>query len=139
MTPTPTRRSLFLAGALLLVAGCATAPRPVPIAQAPGAGPQELEPLHAVTADRDGLTIRVTSGGCTKKEDFAFYVERKGSEPTIAFARKRLDICRSFAAAHADLTFSYAELGVSNTGILWVLNPITPFRGPVKPLLTPSG
>jgi hypothetical protein len=131
--PLPTtRRSLILAGALLLVAGCATAPRPVPIAHAPGAGPQELEPLHAVIAGRDGLTIRVISGGCTKKEDFTFYVDRKGTDPAIAFARKRLDICASVVAAHADLTFSYAELGVSNTGILWVLNPIAPFRGAVN-------
>jgi hypothetical protein len=115
-----TRRSLLLAVTALALAGCATA-RPVVVA--PGAGPAELEPVYAVIAGRDALTLRVASNGCTKKEDFAFFVERKGEATTVAFARKRLDRCRSFAAGHADLVFTLAELGVAANAPLFVLNP----------------
>ena len=46
------------------------------------------------------------------------------SAASVAFARKRLDICRSFAAAHADLDFSFEELGVAPNTLLFVLNPL---------------
>ena len=115
-----TRRGLLIAGALVL-AGCATGP----VVVAPGAGPQELEPIYSVLATRAGLTIRVNSGGCTKKADFTFFVERKGeTAASVAFARKRLDICRSFAAAHADLDFSFEELGLARGALIFVLNPL---------------
>ena len=114
------RRGLILSLFALTLAGCATAPAPV----SPGAGPPELEAIYGVVATRDGLTVRVSSNGCTRKEDFAFYVEAKAGATTIAFARKRLDPCRSFAAGHADLLFSFAELGVPMSAQLYVMNPL---------------
>ncbi|MCI3180179.1 hypothetical protein C5708_07930 [Caulobacter sp. CCUG 60055] len=128
------RRLLLIAG-LSLLAGCATqaagpaspaqapAPEPKP-GPGPGPGPQELEPLYAVSADPVGLTLRVASNGCTHKEDFAFYVERRLGQTTIAFGRRRVDICRSFAPAQAEMTFTYAELGVEPNRPLFVLNPV---------------
>jgi len=121
------RRFVLIAG-LSLLAGCATArpPTVVPAASALG----ELEPLYAADAGREAITIRVASNGCTKKEDFAFYLERRGDAVTVAFGRKRLDPCRSFAMGHADLTFSYAELGVAPHTPLFLLNPFAPWTGP---------
>jgi hypothetical protein len=122
-----TRRLLTLA-ALALAAGCAAAPRPI---VAPAAAPfAELEPLYSADAGREALTIRVASNGCTRKEDFAVYVERRGESATLAFGRRRLDVCKSFAMGSQALTFTWAELGVSPRTPLFLLNPLTPWTGP---------
>ncbi len=116
-------RRVFVLSAFA-AAGCATAP-PQP------SGPlAELEPLYAVQARPAGLTIQVASNGCTKKEDFAFYVERKPTGVTLAFARKRLDPCKSFAMGKTELVFSWTELGLSETQPTFVLNPVTAWTGP---------
>jgi hypothetical protein len=120
-------RRLFVLAALAL-AGCAPLP-PMKIV-APGSGLSELEPLYAARAGRDALIIRVASSGCTRKEDFAFYVERKGEAVTLAFGRKRLDSCKSFAMGHEDLTFSWTELGLGGRGPVFLLNPLVPWTGP---------
>ncbi len=104
------RRFLLLIGAAGALSGCATAPPSVPVSVALGAGPAELEALQSVTATREGLSVRVSSNGCTRKEDFAFFVERKAGATTVAFARKRLDRCRAFGVP-ADLAFSWAGWG----------------------------
>lgn len=116
------RRFLILAGAALL-AGCASVRSTI---SALG----ELEPIYAVSSGREGVTVRVSSNGCTTKEDFAFFVERKGGEVTLAFGRKRLDRCQSFAIGNTDLTFSYAELGVDPRAAVFVLNPLVAWVGP---------
>jgi len=83
----------------------------------------ELETLGAVEADATGLTLKVASTGCTTRDDFTFYVDRSGPQPTVAFARKRLDLCKR-APTTADVRFSYQELGVPGQGRLAVLNPV---------------
>ena len=85
----------------------------------------ELEPLYAATAGRETLTIKVSSNGCTTKVDFAFFVERKDGATTVAFARKRLDRCRTIQAGHADLEFTMAELGIAPDTPVFVLNPFS--------------
>jgi hypothetical protein len=120
-------RRFFLVAALAL-AGCASLPPPKIIA--PGSALGELEPLYVARAGRDALTIRVSSNGCTKKEDFAFYVERKGEAVTLSFGRTRLDTCKSFAQGHADLTFSWAELGLGARSPVFLLNPLVAWTGP---------
>lgn len=114
-------RRLMILASLGLLAGCATV--------APSAL-GELEPLYSAKAARDGITIQVSSNGCTQKEDFAFFVERKGGEVTLAFGRKRLDRCQSFAMGRTELSFSYAELGVAPRTPLFVLNPFVAWTGP---------
>ncbi len=122
-------RRFLIVASLSLLAGCATGPRPPVVA--PAASPLgELEPLYSAQAGREAITIRVASNGCTKKEDFAFFVDRKGEAVTLAFGRKRVDVCRSFAMGHADLTFTYAELGVTPRTPVFMLNPFYPWTGP---------
>ncbi|MGR4863023.1 hypothetical protein [Caulobacter sp. LARHSG274] len=116
------RRGLLAAGLALGLGGCAGRGGVRLVATA--TGPGELETLKAISADAAGLTIRVASHGCTRKADFAFYVDRTGLQPTIAFARKRLDVCPALETGEAVLAFSYAELGVSGQGRLVVLNPV---------------
>lgn len=122
------RRFVILAG-LAMLGGCATAPaRPIPAPA--GQVLAELEPLYAVRAGREGVAIQVASNGCTRKEDFAFFVERKGETTRLAFGRKRLDTCRSFAMGRVELSFTYAELGVDRLTPLFLLNPLAAWTGP---------
>jgi hypothetical protein len=115
------RRGLLATGLLLALGGCATMGGVRLITGAAGSG--ELESLDAATADAGGLTLRVASHGCTTKADFAFYVDRGGPEPAIAFARKRLDVCRA-APEVVELSFGYEELGLSGGGAVRLLNPV---------------
>lgn len=119
-------RRILLIASLALLAGCATAP---PVVSAASSHP-ELEPLYAAVAGREALTIQVGSNGCTKRDDFAFYVERKGAAVTVSFARKRLDPCRSFVMGKTELSFTWAELGVEPRGPVFLLNPVTAWTGP---------
>jgi hypothetical protein len=136
-------RRLFVLAALAL-AGCATAKpqpvrptptpapgqRPAPTPAPPGVLLGELEPLYAAQAGRDAITIRVASNGCTSRGDFAFYVERRGEAVTLAFGRKHVDTCRSFAMGHIDLVFTWAELGLAPHTPVFLLNPLTAWTGP---------
>ncbi len=117
------RRRLLAAGLLLALGGCAGRGGVTLVAGA-GQDSGELEPLGAVEADATGLTLRVASTGCTTREDFTFYVDRSGAQPSVAFARKRLDLCRRAPTTTA-LRFSYQELGVPGQGRLAVLNPVS--------------
>jgi hypothetical protein len=120
-------RRVFLLAALAL-GGCATAGPPARIAPAPGAL-AELEPLYSAQAGRDALTIRVAANGCTAKADFAFYVERRGDAVTLAFGRKRVDPCKSFVMGHADLAFTWEELGLAPRASVFLLNPLAAWTG----------
>lgn len=117
------RRHLFLGLGALALSGCVSRPAPVPIALSPGAGPGELESIYAASATRDALTLRVASNGCTTKADFAFFVEEADGATTVAFARRRLDTCRTIRAGHADLEFSLRELGIAPNTPVFLLNP----------------
>lgn len=90
----------------------------------------ELEPLYGVEAGRDALTIRVASNGCTAKSDFAFYLEHKGDSVALAFGRKKLDRCRSFAMGKTELAFTWVELGTAPTTPFQLLNPLMAWTGP---------
>jgi hypothetical protein len=114
------RRFLILAGAGLLLAGCATRA----VYSAPDAGMVELEPLAAASVAGDSLTIRVLSTGCTAREAFAFYVEREAGRYAVAFARKALDRCKA-APRPVDLTWTFEELGLPRGAAVAVVNPLS--------------
>ena len=115
------RRGLLAAGLLLALGGCAARGGARLVTTA--AGPGELETLKAATATPDGLVLSVASRGCTAKMDFTFYVDRAGGELAIAFARKRLDVCRA-APGVTELRFGYAELGLAGGETIRLLNPV---------------
>jgi hypothetical protein len=116
------RRRLLAAGLFLALGGCAGRGG-VTLLTGGRNAPAELEALSALEADATGLTLRVASSGCTTRDDFTFYVDRSGAQPSVAFARKRLDVCRR-APTTAAVRFSYQELGVPGQGRLAVLNPV---------------
>ena len=119
-------RRLFVLASLAL-GGCATV----------GAGPAgpppplaELEPLYSAVAGREALTIRLASNGCTAKPDLTFYVERRAGAATIAFGRRHVDPCKSFAQGQAEIAFSWTELGLDPRAPVFVLNPLISWTGP---------
>jgi len=60
------------------------------------------------------------------------FVEYPGST-TLRLETARdliVDICKSFAAGHADLLFSWSELGLAPAAPFSLLNPLTAFPGP---------
>jgi hypothetical protein len=121
-------RRLFLLAAMAL-GGCATMaepPKVTPATRAYG----ELEPLYSAAAGREALIIQVGSNGCTAKADFAFYVERRGEAVTLAFGRKRVDPCKSFAQGKTALSFTWEELGLAPRASVVLLNPLTAWTGP---------
>ena len=120
------RRFLLLAS-LLVLGGCATTTT-APILAPAGHPLGELEPLFAARAGREALIITVATNGCTKKEDFAFFVERAGGSVRLAFGRKQLDRCRA-APRPTEFAFTYAELGVEGRSPLFLLNPVTAWLG----------
>jgi hypothetical protein len=120
------RRGFLLAAVAL--SGCATAG--VRVVQPASPGLQELEALYRADAGREALTISVASYGCTQKQDFAFYVERQGEAVRLAFGRKRIDTCKSFAMGRIDLAFTWAELGVPVRTPVFLLNPLAAWTGP---------
>jgi len=123
------RRLVLLAG-LGLLTGCATTPAVIAPSAHSAATHPELEAVYSAIASRDALAIQVASNGCTRKDDFAFYVDRKGLAPTVSFARKRLDQCRSFAMGKTELRFTWAELGLEPRATVFLLNPVTAWTGP---------
>jgi hypothetical protein len=119
-------RRVFVLSALAL-SGCATAAPPHV-----KAGPvlSELEPLYRANAGKDALVVSVASNGCTAKGDFTFHIERRDNAVNVAFARKRIDTCKSFAMGKTELSFTWAELGVLPRSQVFLLNPVTAWTGP---------
>ena len=114
-----TRRHALLA-ALLLVSACATKA----VYSSPDAGMVELEPLISAEVRADSLVIRVTSTGCTAKEDFAFFVERQGNRVAVAFGRRKMDHCKA-APRPMEIAFSYGELGLKPGQAVAIVNPLS--------------
>ncbi len=108
----------MLAGAASILAGCATTPRLVA-----GETWPELEPLLAVSLRRQGVTIRIESRGCADRANMVFRVDRKDGRAVVAFARRRLETCKG-PKGWADLTFSYAELGLKRGERIVIANPV---------------
>ena len=113
-------RRVFVLSALALI-GCAASP---PVVRAADPVLAELEPIYRADARRDAMVISVASNGCTARGDFTFHVEKRGGAATLAFARKRLDTCQSFAMGRTELTFSWEELGVAPRTPVVLLNPL---------------
>ena len=116
-------RRVLLAG--LLLSGCATVPsRPPRLLPGDPELYGELEPLLDVRSEADALVIRLKSQGCLRKEDLRFFVEGKDAIPDVAFARRRLETCRTTGPGSAEIRFGWSELGIAGATAVRVLNTI---------------
>ena len=83
-----------------------------------------IEPVYAVSASREAITIRLASNGCTKKSDLTIAVAKNPSRSLLLIARKHPDTCRSFAAGHVEVVYSFAELGLDPNQPFALANPV---------------
>lgn len=84
----------------------------------------ELEPLLGAEVRADILVIRVTSTGCTAKEDIAWFVEKAGNKVAVAFGRRKIDACKA-APRPMEIAFTYAELGLKPGQAVAIVNPLS--------------
>ncbi len=115
----------MLAGSAVVLAGCATAARPVLLPAAPDEIWAELELVAIIESGPDALTIGVRSRGCAAKADFVFRVDRRGGHAVVAFARRRVETCKG-PLGQASLRFGYDELGLHPGEPVVIANPISP-------------
>ncbi len=79
------------------------------------------ERLFGVELTDDGIDVRVSSGGCTAPEHFAFYVE-PGEVQALHIVRTKPDMCEVYVAEGELLHFTWEQLGVT-AGQVRVANP----------------
>jgi hypothetical protein len=86
----------------------------------------DIEPVYAVSAAKQGLTVRVGPAGCTTtKSDLTVAVANNPTGPLLLIARKEgrpLITCRS--AAPADITWSWEDLGLTPGQPFRLANPL---------------
>jgi hypothetical protein len=84
----------------------------------------DIEPLYGVTAARRTVTVRLASNGCTKKSDLTAAVSKTAGRTLLLIARKHPDTCRSLAAGHAEVVYSFEELGLDPGQPFTLANPV---------------
>ena len=91
--------------------------------------PQRPEPMVEVlkgfTFDRDGITIQVTSNGCTTKRSFEILVA-ESFPAQVQFNRLVPDACRALFPYGTKLTYTYEELGLDSKNSFHLVNQIDP-------------
>jgi len=108
-------RTLSILAAVFALA--ASAVQAAPPSQRPTA-----EPIHGARVDADGLTLRVGSNGCTRKESFRIRVKGPAKRPTVTALRIRPDYCTAMFRI-VEFTWSRQELGVRPGAKIRVGNP----------------
>jgi hypothetical protein len=96
-------------------------------AQAPAGIPQ-LMPVFGISAGDRGVTVQLAPAGCNPtKSDFTIAISKSADRPTILIARRNranpLVLCKGQPAS-VDITWSYADLGLSSGQPFSVANPL---------------
>ncbi|WP_205679400.1 hypothetical protein [Brevundimonas lutea] len=97
-------------------------PPPPPISAAvsmPGA----LEPIYAAAVSSNQAIFRVTSNGCTGKDDIQPVVRRVGDSALITLRRMKDDRCSNVQLEGIDVIYSLEELGLSADDHIEINNP----------------
>ena len=73
--------------------------------------PGLLEPIHAAAFTNQYAIFRVSSNGCTDKNDIAPVISRDSHEVVITLRRLREDNCKALVEEGVELIWSFEELG----------------------------
>lgn len=117
----PTRTFVLAACAAFATSGCALLP--FANASRTAAMPGQLEPIHAAAITRDLAVFRVSSNGCTDKDDLSAVVARHGNTSTITVRRLDQDLCQTPVAEGIEVIWSFEELGLTPGSRVSVNNP----------------
>jgi hypothetical protein len=124
MTPNHTSPNPFFAMsyAKYIIFICAIMLLPL---QATQAAPAPLEKLLGARQTKDGLTVTVVTGGCTKKSDFEIITRhRKRNTVVIELHRVTSDDCKGNFPEGIKMNFSRKELKVGNNSKITLRNEI---------------
>lgn len=87
----------------------------------------EGERIKGFKSDMSGITFHVSSGGCTKKEDFTLV--QKGSAPIeLTLKRNRFDGCEAFFPFGTEIKFTWQEIGSADGFEYVITNPLATIR-----------
>jgi hypothetical protein len=94
-------------------------------AQTARAEPAALEKLLTAKPTKTGLTLTVSTGGCTKKSDFEITSHRlKRHVASVEVRRLAPDTCKGNFPEGTKLSFSWSELRVRKHSKILIKNPI---------------
>ncbi|WP_374275432.1 hypothetical protein [Brevundimonas sp.] len=85
--------------------------------------PGALEPIYAAAVSSNQAIFRVTSNGCTGKDDIQPVVRRVGDSALITLRRMKDDRCSNVQLEGIDVIYSLEELGLSTDDHIEINNP----------------
>lgn len=106
------------AGAVLALAGCTTIG-----GTSDEAMPGMLEPIHGAAFTDSLAIVRVTSNGCTTKDDLVPYVQHARDFSILTVRRLNEDKCRTPVADGLEVQWTFEELGLPRGTAVTVNNP----------------
>lgn len=87
----------------------------------------EVESIKGFKVDGTGITFQVSSGGCTRKEDFSLI--QKGSAPIqLTLQRNRFDGCEAYFPFGTEIKFTWQELDGADGLEYIITNPLATVR-----------
>lgn len=117
----------------VLVGGCAMPERILPERSEPAAHreivvstegmPGVLEPIHAAAIIADHAVFRVTSGGCTERDDIQPIITLVDDEAVVTLRRMHDDYCQAYAEDGLELIWTFEELGLAPGQRVRINNP----------------
>ena len=83
-----------------------------------------IEPIYAAALTGDVALIRVSSNGCTRKEDLYPQVSRSAGLMVLTVRRTQADSCNQPVPEGMEMQWTFDELGVARGTVLTVANPL---------------
>lgn len=85
--------------------------------------PGALEPIHAAAIIGDHAVFRVTSGGCTDRDDIQPIITLVDDEAVVTLRRMHDDYCQAYAEEGVELIWTFEELGLEPGQRVRINNP----------------
>lgn len=115
-----------------LMAGCAMFPHAWPgaddmperqVVVSTDGMPGSLEPIHAAAVIGDHAIFRVTTGGCTDRDDILPIVTVVENEAIVTLRRMEDDYCQAYDPEGLELVWTFEELGLTPGQRVRINNP----------------
>jgi len=114
----PRHVALILGGTALTLSGCTTVGQ---MDEEPMVG--VLEPIHGAAFTDNLAIVRVTSNGCTTKDDLVPHVRQSRDFSILTVRRVNEDQCREPVADGLEVQWTFEELGLPQGTSVTVNNP----------------
>jgi hypothetical protein len=85
--------------------------------------PGALEPIHAAAIIGDRAIFRVTSGGCTERDDIQPIITVVEDEAVVTLRRMQDDYCEAYDEDGVEMVWTFEELGLTPGQRVRVNNP----------------